>query len=199
MRQTYNLVGKFSTRLKRNARRMRARGKSGSAAVEFAMIAPVLFLFLCGILEVGAIFFAQSALQNAADDTARQVRTGQLQGNVTAAQLRTLICGEVSGLISNANCTANLQVDMRVSNSFTGANYPSVTNANGSLNNGAMAVQSSDTCQVVLFRAFYPWTIMTPLMTPFLQNMPNGQYLLAVAEAFRNEPYNDPNVANPTC
>jgi hypothetical protein len=26
-------------------------------------------------------------------------------------------------------------------------------------------------------------------MAPLLQNMPNGQYLMTAAEAFRNEPY----------
>jgi len=199
MRHTHDVFGKFFARLRRNARRMRAQSQSGATAVEFAMVAPVLFLFICGILEVGVLFFAQSTLQNAADDAARQVRTGQLQGNITAAQLRTLVCNEVGTLISTANCTANLQIDMRVSNGFAGANYPSVTNANGSLNTGAMTVQTADACQVVLFRAFYPWALMTPLMKPLIQNMPNGQYLLAVAEAFRNEPYNDPNVPNPTC
>ena len=44
-------------------------------------------------------------------------------------------------------------------------------------------------CQVVLVRTFYPWSIMTPLMQPLLQNMPNGQYLLSAAAAFRSEPY----------
>ena len=96
-------------------------------------------------------------------------------------------------------CTGNLQLDVRVTNGFTGSNYGNVTNPDGSLNNGAMAVQTSDACQVVLFRAFYPWTIMTPLMAPLIQNMPGGKYLLTAAEAFRNEPYNDPNVPNPTC
>jgi len=199
MRNARDLFGKLISRLRRKARGMRAHGKSGSAAVEFAMIAPVLFLFLSGIIEVGVLFFAESTLQNATDDAARQVRTGQLQGTVTSAQLTTLICNEMSALISTTTCTGNLQVDMRVTNGFSAANYSGVTNPDGSLNNGAMAVQNSDACQVVLFRAFYPWTIMTPLMAPLIQNMPGGKYLLTAAEAFRNEPYNDPNVPNPTC
>ena len=49
MRNARDLFGKLGSRLRRKARVMRTHGKSGSAAVEFAMIAPVLFLFLCGI------------------------------------------------------------------------------------------------------------------------------------------------------
>jgi Flp pilus assembly protein TadG len=199
MRNARDLFGRLAIRLRGRAAQMRARSKSGSAIVEFAMLAPVLFLFLCGIIEVGIIFFAASTLQNATDDAARQVRTGQLQGAVTAGQLRNLICAEMSSLITNANCTGNLQIDMRVSNTFAGSAYPPVTNPDGSLNPGSMVVQNSDACQVVLVRAFYPWKIITPVMTPLIQNMPGGKHLLSVAEAFRNEPYNDPNVPNPTC
>jgi len=199
MRSVQNIKTGLSTHLRRKAQALRARGKSGSAIVEFAMIAPILFLFLFGIIETGVIFFAQSTLQNASDDAARQVRTGQLQGTITAAQLRTLICGEMNGLIPNASCTAGLQIDMRVSNTFTAASYPPVLNANGSLNAGATTIQTSDSCQVVLFRAFYVWNIMTPIMGPLLENMPGDKYLLSAAEAFRNEPYSDPNVPTPSC
>lgn len=185
-------VGRRSTfvgRLKYTVRRMRRHGRSGSAAIEFAFVAPVLFLFLCGIIETGVLFFASATLQNATDDTARLVRTGQLSGTLTAANLKATICGEVANLISAASCNANLQIDLRAYSNFSGASYPSVTNPNGSLNTGKMTVQATGTCQVVLMRSFYPWTIMTPLMAPLLQNMPNGQYLLAAASAFRTEPY----------
>lgn len=179
----------FGERIKRAIRRMRRDGRSGSAAIEFAFIAPVLFLFLFGIIETGVLFFANGALQNAMDDTARLVRTGQLSGALTASDLKNAICPEVAGIISAADCNANLQVDLRSYSGFTGASYPGVTNPNGSLNTGAMAVQATGDCQVVLMRGFYPWTIMTPMMAPLLQNMPNGQYLLTAAAAFRTEPY----------
>jgi Flp pilus assembly protein TadG len=174
---------------RRVARRMRGRGRAGSAAIEFAMIAPVFFLFLFGTIESGVIYFAGTALQNATDDAARMVRTGQAVG-MSVAQFKSQICGEIVGLISASNCSANLQVDIRQYASFSGASYPSVTNSNGSLNTSDMQYPSSlAPCQVVLVRAFYPWNIMTPLMTPLLENAPNGQYVLTAAAAFRSEPY----------
>ncbi|HEY6579095.1 MAG TPA: TadE/TadG family type IV pilus assembly protein [Rhizomicrobium sp.] len=166
------------------------RARSGSAAIEFAIIAPVLALFLFGIMETGAIFFAQSTLQNAADDAARLVRTGQAQNeNMTRTQYVAQICGEMAGLIGASSCNANLQVDMQSFTDFTAANYNNVLNKNGSLNKTQMQYLAGSACDVVLVRAFYPWTIMTPMLAPLLQDMPAGQYLLAAAEAFRNEPY----------
>jgi Flp pilus assembly protein TadG len=168
----------------------RRRGSAGTVAIEFALIAPVLALFLFGIVETGMIFFAQSTLQNASDDAARMVRTGQVQNNgMTEAQYVQQICGEMSGLLSSSNCTSNLQVDMQSFSGFSQANYNNVVNQNGSLNSTQMQYAAGGPCDVVLVRAFYPWSIMTPFLAPLLENMPNGQYLLTAAAAFRNEPY----------
>lgn len=169
--------------------RMRRDSRSGSAAIEFAVVAPVLFLFLFGIIETGVLFFASASLQNATDDTARLIRTGQISGTLTASTLKSYICSEISGLIPASNCSANLQVDLRAYSDFSSATYPSVTKADGTLDTTSLSVQSTGSCQVVLMRSFYPWSIMTPLMAPLLENMPNGQYLLAAAAAFRSEPY----------
>jgi Flp pilus assembly protein TadG len=175
--------------LRRLLARMRARSRAGSAAIEFAMVAPVFFLFIFGTIETGVIYFAGTALQNATDDAARMVRTGQAVG-MTQAQFKSQICGELSGLISATTCTTNLQIDIRQYNTFSAASYPSVTNANGSLATGSMQYPATlSPCEVVLVRSFYPWSIITPLMQPLLENMPNGQYLLAAAAAFRSEPY----------
>jgi Flp pilus assembly protein TadG len=163
--------------------------RSGSAALEFAIIAPVLFLFLFGTIETGVVYFAGTALQNATDDAARQVRTGQASGfNVN--QFKTQICSEMTGFISASTCAASIQVDVRQYSSFSGASYPSVTNTDGSMNTSAMSYPSSlQPCEVVLVRAFYPWQIITPLMQPLMQNSPGGQYLMTAAAAFRSEPY----------
>jgi Flp pilus assembly protein TadG len=142
-----------------------------------------------GIIETGVMFFANSALQNATDDTARLIRTGQLSGALTVSNLRAQICSEVKGLISTANCTTNLQVDLHTYNGFSTVAYSSITKPDGSIDPSKLTVQSVGSCKVVLMRSFYPWTIMTPMMTSLLENMPNGQYLMASAAAFRTEPY----------
>mgnify|MGYP003349390077 FL=1 len=47
------------------------RATSGSAAVEFAMIAPIFLLLLFAILEVALSFYADQILTNAVIETGR--------------------------------------------------------------------------------------------------------------------------------
>jgi Flp pilus assembly protein TadG len=166
---------------------MRARATSGSAAIEFAMVAPLLFLFLFAIIETGVIFFASSMLQNATADAARKIRTGQLSGTLTAAQIRTSVCTEVNGLISD--CGTALQIDLRAYTSFTSATYPAVTKSDGTVDPSKLQIQGVADCKIVLLRTFYAWHIMTPLMRPLLENTQTGSSLLTSAAAFRTEPY----------
>lgn len=171
------------------AARMRRDGRSGSAAIEFAVVAPALFLLLFGIIETGVLFFASSTLQNATDDTARMIRTGQFSGTISASDLKTRICSELNPLISNSQCMANLELDLRSFTSFSGTSYGTVTKPDGTVDPTKLKIEGVGACTVVLMRSFYPWTIMTPLMEPLLENMPNGQRLLTAAAAFRTEPY----------
>jgi Flp pilus assembly protein TadG len=199
-----SLPGTFSSRLKgphmkgphmKGLRtRMRKDARRGSAAVEFAMIAPVFFLFLFGIIETGVIYFAQASLTNAIDDAARQVRTGQKMGTLDAITVKGMVCngfassdpdnpppgGPTTGLMSWQDCLNNLQVDMRVFEN------------DGSLDVNNMTIQATDACKVVLFRAYYPWKVLTPFLAPLMSNMPSGnEVLLGSAAAFRTEPYPD--------
>jgi Flp pilus assembly protein TadG len=174
---------------RRLRRRWRADGEKGSAAIEFAMVAPALFLFLFGIIETGVIFFGSAMLQNATDDVARQIRTGILSGTLTQSQLVGDVCAEVTGLISSSDCTSNLKVDMRSYSTFGGSAYPSITNADGTVDPAKLTVAPAADCSVVLFRSFYPWKIMTPLMSTLLQNTTTGVFLLSSSAAFRSEPY----------
>ncbi len=173
---------------------MRKDARSGTAAIEFAMLALPFFYFIFGLIETGVMFFVQATLTSATDDTARMVRTGQIMGTITASQLITQVCSEMTGLLDPNTCKLNMQVDLRVFSNFTGANYPDVVNPDGSLNVNNMTVQATDACSVVLFRTYYPWTVMTPFMARLMSNMPGGtQVLMGAASAFRTEPYPDAN------
>jgi Flp pilus assembly protein TadG len=75
----------IKARCKNFCRRLKADANKGSAAVEFAMIAPIFFILMMGTMEAGIMFFAQSALQNSLNDAARMVRTGQTACYTTGA------------------------------------------------------------------------------------------------------------------
>ncbi|MEI9885297.1 MAG: TadE/TadG family type IV pilus assembly protein [Rhizomicrobium sp.] len=178
---------KLERRLRACAARMRAEGRKASAAIEFAMIAPVFFLLLMGIIENGVIYFAGTTLQYATDSAARYVRTGQAQAaGLTQAQFRTRICNDVAPLIA---CDSNLQIDMQAYSGYSAANFGAATDSSGNLKSTLNNYQPGVACDVVLVRAFYTWKILTPVLSPFLTNMKTGYRLVVATAAFRNEPF----------
>ena len=47
------------------------RDQSGTTALEFALTAPVFFLFIFGVIEVGLLFWTQIGMQHGAEMAAR--------------------------------------------------------------------------------------------------------------------------------
>jgi Flp pilus assembly protein TadG len=189
----------LAARFNRLCRRFKADAVKGSAAIEFAMVAPVFFILLMGTIETGVIFFAQSTLQNAVNDTARLVRTGQTGcfttdsgGNcqaMTQAQFRTQLCNEASAILQDCN-GASLQFDVQAySSGFSTASNSSPLDGGGNLP-PLTVFNVGNACDVVLVRAFYKWPVFTPILGFFLQNIAGGYHLISTAAAFRNEPYN---------
>jgi len=193
----------IQTRFQSFCRRMRADANKGSVAIEFAMLAPIFLLILMATIETGVIFFAQTTLQNAVNDAARLVKTGQTacftqdssgkcQG-ITADQFRKQICDEVIALLhvcnKDSSGNSNLQFDVNAySAGFGGVTNSSPLDTNGDLPN-LTAFNTGQACDVVLVRAFYRWPIITPFLNVLLSNMSGSDHLLSTAAAFRSEPY----------
>ena len=187
----------LAARCQRFCHRLKADAIKGSAAIEFALVAPVFFILLMGTIETGVIFFAQATLQNAVNDTARLVRTGQTGcyttsgGNcqaMTQAQFRTLLFSEASVLLQDCN-GASLQFDVSAYPSgFSNASNSSPLDGGGNLPT-LTVFNVGAACDVVLVRAFYKWPVVTPVLDWFLVNMAGNAHLIAAAAAFRNEPY----------
>jgi len=167
--------------------RLRTDSQKGSAAIEFAFVAPIFFVLLLGIFEAAIMFFSQAALQNAVTDMARQVRTGQVSsGGMTQAAFRTNICNKVSPLIA---CNTNLQVDVESFSSYGNVTFTSPLKSDNSLDTSLNNYSIGGACDVVLVRAFYTWPVATPVLSWFLVNMAGNKHLVTATAAFRNEPY----------
>jgi Flp pilus assembly protein TadG len=190
----------IKARCKNFCRRLRADANKGSAAIEFAMVAPIFFILLMGTIEAGIMFFAQSSLQNALNDTARLVRTGQSacyttdgSGNcvaMTAAQFRTALCAEVSAILTDC-ATGGVQFDANAySAGFSVASNSSPLDGSNNLPT-LTTFNVGNACDVVLVRAFYKWPVFTPGLNYFMANMAGSFHLLTSAAAFRNEPYSN--------
>jgi len=75
----------------------RRRGSDGQSLVEFALIAPVLFLTFFAIIQFGFLFGGQNGLVNGVRDTARYASTYR----VTDAASATATCAIVKTQLTN--------------------------------------------------------------------------------------------------
>jgi Flp pilus assembly protein TadG len=73
------------------------RDRSGATAVEFAFTAPVFFMLVGGLIEVGILFFTQLALQHGAEAGAR---CGSIDTHncATTSQIQAYAAAESFGL-----------------------------------------------------------------------------------------------------
>jgi Flp pilus assembly protein TadG len=166
-------------------RRLRSQQR-GAIMVEFALVMIPFFILLFGILEVGLVFWGGFELENATDDAARMVRTGQAQsGNFDETRLKQEICNRVSLLV---NCTSKLRLDVQSFNDFSQMTPPSPLDGEGNLKQ-SFSYSLGGPQQVVLFTAFYEWPLLNFMSTMSLSNMASGIRLLQSSAAFRNEPF----------
>lgn len=172
--------------VRRLSRFLRATG--GSAAMEFAFIAPPFFLLLFSLFEVGTTYLAGGSLQNAANETARLIRTGQVQAaSMTEAEFRTQVCNRLNSDIMP--CDARLKIDVRRYASFGGVNPPSPLDSGGNWITD-FRFEPGGACDIVLVRLFYQWSTLTPGLGEAFANVQVGDGLLIQASAaFRNEPF----------
>ena len=174
---------------RRAARLLRAgrRSEGGATLIEFSMVMLPFFILLFGIFEVGFVFWGTYELENATEDAARMIRTGQVHaGNIDEAGFKTQVCSRVSLL---ANCTTKLRVDVQNYDSFTSLNPPSPLDAQGALKEQGFSYLPGGPQKVVLVTSFYEWPLLNIISSMSLSNMASGNRLLRASAAFRNEPF----------
>ncbi len=185
------------------------RRDDGSTILEFAFVAPVLFILLFGGMEVGMIFFADSLLEGGLREAARFGLTG--------APPETGTREDHIIEVVNANGAGVVVIDQTNVETVVYPNFTSIgepepyTDENG---NGVHDVGEPYTdinCnnqwdpdqgkaglghggEVVLYSVNYELSLMTGLLAPFLGK--DGKFPLAASVVVRNEPFNS---GNPNC
>lgn len=117
----------------------------GAAAVEFAIIVPVLFMLLLGIMEFGRAYNVQVTLTNAARESARSMAITKNQDTARAAaknaasQLNPALQNDnftFSLMSGTANCPADDQTTVTISynlSTMTGIAGPFALTGKGSM------------------------------------------------------------------
>jgi len=171
-------------------RRFRSN-RQGTAAVEFALVAPVFFALLFAIIETAIMFFASQVLETITQGSARQILTGQAQSAnyPDATHFRTAVVCPLIPAIFNCN---NISIDVK--------NYPAFTNVvinsqiiAGSFDSSTLSYSPGGPGDIIVVRFFYQWPLFVTGLGYNIANLTGSKRLLIGAAAFKNEPFSAPN------
>lgn len=180
------------------------RDSSGSAPVEFALFGSGFLLLVFGIWGVSLLFAANMTLDNAVDQGARLIRTGEAQSQgFDASSFKNEVCKHLTAPLS----CSGLKLDVRTCSTFGGCHPATPLDSSGNLNTN-LSYDPGVGGDIVIVKAFYEWSLIAklPIMpvpthesvdarlinTPVdtrLGNMPNGNRVLISTAVFRNEPF----------
>jgi Flp pilus assembly protein TadG len=157
--------------------------------VEFAIIAPIFFFLMFVIAETALLLIAEQVMDNAVFETARLIRTGQVQqASMSEADFKTQVCNRMSVFI---NCTGNFFLDVKSYTTFASMDTSRPLNADLTFKNpGAFAFGSAN--DIVVVRAYYQWPTRRVLGMGSLSTtkaLANGNLLIGSFAAFKNEPF----------
>ncbi|MCP3474123.1 pilus assembly protein [Bradyrhizobium sp. CCGUVB1N3] len=172
------------------------RNTEGATAVEFALIATPFLGILAALIQTFLLFFAQSILENAVRQSARQILTGQVQAQdasltaaAAAAAFKTTVCNNATVLFT-CSSTSGLMVDVQVANNWSSTNVgmPTLTyDSSGNVTN-TWQFNPGTAGDIVVVRVMYLWPIFFGPIAFNMANQPNGSRLIMASAAFQNEP-----------
>lgn len=165
------------------------RNRSGSAAVEFAFVAPIFFALIFAVFETALMFFAGQVLENAVQDSGRMVYVWTGTSALPQSTFTSDFCPRVQLLFK----CADVAIDMQ---SYPpGTAIPTVPPYDGSGNVVTPMVWNPGTPasgNTVVLRAFYKWPLVVTGLGYNIANINRGsltsQRLLTASAGFRIEP-----------
>jgi Flp pilus assembly protein TadG len=177
-----------STATLRKALRRFRRNRRGSAAVEFALVAPIFFALLFAIFETALVFFAGQALENGVQDSGRLFFTNEANcTGMSQAEFKQKICDRVSALMS----CSGVDVDVRSYAAGTVITIADPINGSGAYSSNSVWQPPScnTTNDTVVVRGFYQWPLIVTGIGYNIANINRGtvnsKRLLAATSAFR--------------
>ncbi|MGC1358227.1 MAG: TadE/TadG family type IV pilus assembly protein [Xanthobacteraceae bacterium] len=168
-----------------------ARASEATTAVEFALIAPAFLATLIAVFQTCIFLFAQTVLQNAANQAGRYFLTGQAQNaGCTATQIINGGCGTLAGVCPAAMFSCgNMYLVVQNYSSFASANTSSPSMYSGTTPVTTYAYDPGTPGDIMVVQLIYAWPVIGGPLGFTLANLPNGSAEMVGVSVFRVEPY----------
>ena len=163
------------------------RDERGVAALEFAIIAPIFFFLMFVIAETAMIFIAGQVMDNAVFETARLIRTGQVQGGWSESEFEEAVCGRMSVFV-DCEDSADFVLDVKSYDTFAEMETTGPVDEDDNFEEPT-AYEFGEPSSIVVVRAYYQWPINPVMGLQWSNRLSNGKLLIGSFAAFRNEPY----------
>lgn len=180
---------RFASQFRTTMRRF-SNNRRGSAAIQFALVAPLFFALIFAIIETAMVFFAGQVLETGTQDSARMLFTNQAQGNSWDQNaFKNDLCARVAALMS----CSGISVDVESYPAGTPITISDPINGSGQfVNNFSYSPPPANSSNIVVVRAYYQWPLFVTQLGYNLANINRGSAssskLLAATAAFRIEP-----------
>ena len=165
------------------------RNRRGSAAVEFALVAPLFFCMLFAILETAIVFFAGQLLENATLESARLILTRQAQNtSMTEADFKQNLCDRIKVMFNCQGNLGNLTVDITSFSPGASITISDPIVAGSFTGTFSYTLPPSGSPNTIVVRAFYQWPLFVTRLGYDIGNLNGGKRLLSATAAFHVEP-----------
>ncbi len=168
------------------------KSEDGATIIEFAICAPVFFLMVFSLMEIGLNYTSDRMFSIGLDSAARKVKTGEFRANENfgAEEFRQEICNHP--IMFLFDCSKVL-VDVRVVAEFDEAEFEE--NEEGEIVTDAFDFTPGGRQTINVVRAFYPLPTLFPWSTFNnhgrwkLDAYKNNTKVMTMSVAFLTEPF----------
>jgi len=165
------------------------RDRSGAAAVEFAVVAPPVFMLIFAIFEISSMTLKSVILQGGLEEGARQLRTGAIQALDEPSQqmqaFEDAVCGEFFALVS----CSDMIYDVRTYSSFGGVSLDDLAlGSDGMPDSSDIKFEPGAAEQISVIKVY----MRVEFTTPFLGKLFNDEHnsrLLTYSAVVMGEPW----------
>ena len=162
-----------------------SKEKGGNTLIEFALLAPVFFMLVMGLVEFVLYQYKSYALNHVTYEAARNLQTGEVQSSANMLQaFKDVVCAH-SGLMIDCN---EIYFDVRSFDAIKDITYPPVTfDSEGKPTNFKFEPGGANKYSVV--RAAMHHQFVTPFMDKLFRMGPDMPAIVNSFSIVKNEPW----------